>query len=161
MKKVLLAAAALACMGGTALAGPNANGSLIVALADGDLDGDERGAMLRRVVQLGETSKDPRGKWAGLLAAVALEDEGACAAALRGLGGTEEVSPTVVPPEAARGFLDLADPMLGNLGRAWWAEAAGEPEQARVLWGQVAAEARLSAAPLASKLAGLALGRLR
>jgi hypothetical protein len=35
MKKVLLAAAALACMGGTALAGPNANGSLIVALADG------------------------------------------------------------------------------------------------------------------------------
>ncbi|MEZ4650542.1 MAG: hypothetical protein R3E97_17505 [Candidatus Eisenbacteria bacterium] len=35
MKKVLLAAAALACIGGTALAGPNANGSLIVALADG------------------------------------------------------------------------------------------------------------------------------
>jgi hypothetical protein len=35
MKKVLLAAAALACFGGTALAGVNANGSLIVALADG------------------------------------------------------------------------------------------------------------------------------
>ena len=35
MKKVLLAAAALACFGGTALAGPNANGSLILALANG------------------------------------------------------------------------------------------------------------------------------
>jgi hypothetical protein len=35
MKKVLLAAAALACIGGTALAGPNANGSLILVLADG------------------------------------------------------------------------------------------------------------------------------
>lgn len=35
MKKVLLAAAALACFGGTALAGVNAGGSLILALADG------------------------------------------------------------------------------------------------------------------------------
>jgi hypothetical protein len=35
MKKVLLAAAALACFGGTALAGTNANGTLIVSLADG------------------------------------------------------------------------------------------------------------------------------
>jgi hypothetical protein len=35
MKKVLLAAAALACMGGTALAGVNAGGSLILALANG------------------------------------------------------------------------------------------------------------------------------
>lgn len=35
MKKVLLAAAALACLGGTALAGPNANGTLVVVLAPG------------------------------------------------------------------------------------------------------------------------------
>jgi hypothetical protein len=35
MKKVLLAAAALACIGGAAHAGVNANGSLIVVLADG------------------------------------------------------------------------------------------------------------------------------
>ena len=35
MKKLLLAAAALACFGGNALAGDNANGTLIVSLADG------------------------------------------------------------------------------------------------------------------------------
>ncbi len=35
MKQTLLVAAALACVSGTAMAGPNANGTLIVALSDG------------------------------------------------------------------------------------------------------------------------------
>lgn len=140
-------------------------------LADGDLEGpypsrpDEpkgsRVRMLEVARDLGAEAPaaDARAQWAGLLAAVALADRPAFEAAVARLGGG--AVPSNVPVGEARRFLDLGDPVLGNLAAAYWAEAAGDREAARLRWQQVTAQCRYAPRPLAAALAAEALERLR
>lgn len=131
-------------------------------LADGDLDGDERCRMLERLLDLSAAAATPRGAWAGLLAAVALERRADFDQRLAQLGGTGGVAPPDhLPPAADREWLDLGDPMLGNLLAAMIAEAGGDAATARAEWQQVRAGARLGGNACAGELAAAALARLR
>lgn len=125
-------------------------------LADGDDDGAERGELLQRLLTLAGTAADDTGRWAGRLAAVALADRPAYDRYTQALGG----EPGRPPASTAR-WLDLGDPMLGNLLRAAAAEAAAHPDEARRHWLHVANQARLTARPFAGELAAAALLRLR
>ena len=128
----------------------------IELLADGDLDGAERIAMLARVVELARTSDGVRERWAGLLAAVALGDREGFAAARARLPGDAPA----VPSAAERDWLDLGDPLLANVLAAFAAEAAGERSEAKLRWEQVAAQARLAARPFAGELARAGVQRV-
>ncbi|HEX6810118.1 MAG TPA: hypothetical protein VF384_00720 [Planctomycetota bacterium] len=123
----------------------------ILELADGDLDGPERRRMLRITLDAAMTSESTTHAWAGMLAAIALEDRTGYAALLARLGGGP--MPTVVPPEPQRELLHLGDPLLGNLSNAMIAEAAGERALSGRIWRQVAAQCRLSPRPFAAELA--------
>ncbi|MCR9244928.1 MAG: hypothetical protein NXI31_07840 [bacterium] len=130
-------------------------------LADGDLEGPypirsdkAKGARVRRlelVVELGAASDSPRGRWAGLLAAVALDDRAAYDVAVERLGGGPV--PSDLPHPDHRGFLDLGDPVLSHLAEALWAEALRERDVARRRWLQVVAQGRFAPRPLAVELA--------
>jgi hypothetical protein len=131
----------------------------ILELADGDLDAEERQRVLAHVVDCARApgATDPRAIWAGVLAAVSLEDRAAHAALTQRLaGGT-----VAVPPPAERAMLDLGEPVLGHLLQAAAAEARGERSEARRWWGTVLAEARLEGRGLARELAEAGLARLR
>jgi hypothetical protein len=128
----------------------------IELLADGDLDGAERTATLARVVELARASEGLRERWAGLLAAVALGDREAFAAARARLPGDAPA----VPDAADREWLDLGDPLLANALAAFAAEAAGRRDEARLRWQQVSAQARLSARPFAGELAAAGVQRV-
>lgn len=128
------------------------------SLADGDLDGAERARALAALVRRGAASPLVGEQWAGLLAAVALGDRAAYEAALDRLG---RVGPAALPAAAEQEQLHLGDPMLGNLGRAMWAEAVGKRDTALRRWRQVAAQCRLAPCPLAAELAASAVDRLR
>ncbi len=130
-------------------------GRAIELLADGDLDGEERAAMLARTVALARSAPGLRERWAGLLAAVALEDRVAFSAARAQLPG----DPPAVPEGAERQFLDLGDPLLANVLAAFVAEAAGDRAGAKVHWQQVAAQARLARRPFAGELAAAGVQR--
>ena len=129
----------------------------IELLADGDLDGAERTAMLARVVALARDSEDLRERWAGLLAAVALGDRDAFDAARARLPGAAPA----VPDAAGREWLDLGDAMLGNVLAAFTAEAAADRGGANRRWHQVAAQARLSARPFPGELAAAGVERTK
>jgi len=133
-------------------------------LADGDLDGAERAVALRAVVLGAANASSPADRWAGLLAAVALEDRTAYSAFAAQLGGngvpgSSPLQNLPVPEE--RTFLHLGDPMLGNLLAACAAEASGDRAGAMGAFGHVQAECKLRANPLAAELAANALQRLR
>lgn len=121
----------------------------IELLADGDLDGGERKAMLARTVELARNAPGLRERWAGLLAAVGLGDRDAFAAARAQLPG----DPPEVPAAGEREFLDLGDPLLANVLAAFVAEAASDRAEANRRWQQVRAQARLSARLFAGELA--------
>ncbi|MCA8952768.1 MAG: hypothetical protein KDE27_24875 [Planctomycetes bacterium] len=127
----------------------------VAELADGDLDGPERAAMLRVVVDRAAAGSTPRELWAGWLAAIALDDAPAADRLRQQLGGGR--FPTVVPPPAARRFLDLGDPVLANFAAGAFAEAANDHPAAVVFWRRVVAEGRLAPRPLATALAQAAL----
>lgn len=140
---------------------PDLDGSIRL-LADGDLDGAERRRMLARVIDLSAAADTPRGQCSGLLAAVALDRGDACTQRLERLGAVGGVAPVDRLPAAPdREWLDLGDPMLGNLLAAMAAEAAGDAAGARTKWSQVRAEARLVGNRCAGELAQAALARLR
>ena len=125
----------------------------IELLADGDLDGDERERMLLRLKDLASSAETARGRWAGLLAAVAIGDRQAFDELDRALGEGADRA----PPAGRRHWLDLGDPLLANVSTALLAEAEGAGDVALAAWRQVAAQARMTGNRLA---AGLAAARL-
>lgn len=127
-------------------------------LADGDLDGAERKRVLAGIVASAATAEGPMATWAVLLAAIALEDRAAYAAALARLGGGP--SPANVPSAAERGLLHLGDPLLGDVLAGGVAEAAGAFPEARQRWQRVAVQSQLTRRVFAQELATAALARL-
>jgi hypothetical protein len=136
---------------------PDLHGA-VVMLADGDLDGDERRRMLRRVVADARQATGVTDRWAGLLAAVALADEPAWRELLRTFGS--DALPREVPPPGEREFLHLGDRMLGSVLAAAVTEAAGEREAAIAAWTVAQAQATLAAQPFARQIAAASLARL-
>lgn len=130
----------------------------VVLLADGDLDGDERVRLLRRVLAQARTATRAGEQWAGYLAAIALADRPARQELLLALGGGPR--PAVVPEPGERTFLDLGDRMLGAVLAAGVAEVAGDVAVARRQWELVQSLARLTAHAYGSELALEALQRL-
>lgn len=128
-------------------------------LADGDLDGDERIRMLRRTLALAEGDDGVAHRWAGLLAAVALDDRAAFARFRDRLGPGGSAPP--LPPPAEREPLGLGDPALASVFTAMAAEAQGDRAEAGKRWLQVAAQARLTNHPFTAQLAAEALQRLK
>lgn len=133
-------------------------GDAIVELADGDLDRKERDRYLDLLSEQGPASASVREQWAGMLAAVSLGDRARFDRALQGLGGPPV--PTRFPTPAEGEFLDLGDPLLGNLAAAMRAEGDGDRPLARTRWSQVQNQARLSGQSLPRELAATALARL-
>lgn len=128
-------------------------------LGDGDLDGDERRPVLGVLRDAATTSPVLAEQWAGLLAAIVLEDRAAFDRIRARLGGPGPG--TKVPPPAEREFLHLGDPLLANVLAASIAEAEGRNADAVQRWQQVAAQCQLMHRPLAQELAADALRRLR
>ncbi|MBL9076176.1 MAG: hypothetical protein JNL08_01650 [Planctomycetes bacterium] len=147
----LLAVAAVLAIGIVPRLQRPAPADAIRLLADGDLDGDERRAVLDVLAVDGRGSADLGERWAAALAAVALGDRAALTAALQTLGGGEVPSPA--PPVDAREWLGLGDPLLQNVLGAWLAEAAGDAAGAAVHWRRAAALCRYVPHALAAELA--------
>ncbi|HEB54270.1 MAG TPA: hypothetical protein ENI87_13540 [bacterium] len=122
-------------------------GGAIEMLADGDLDHDERERMLQRTLELASEADTPRALWAGLLAAIALQDRERYAAFDARLDRRVPLA-----PEQLR-FLDLGDPLLANVLAAGMAQAAGDSDRAALRWRQVAAQARMTGNSFAAELA--------
>ncbi|MBX3463185.1 MAG: hypothetical protein KF830_08435 [Planctomycetes bacterium] len=138
------------------LAQPDA-ATAIALLADGDLDGAERRQVMQRLVAVGSRSERIGERWAAALAAVALGDRAAWAAAAKELGGGEV--PQALPPATERDLLPLGEPMLRNLAAAWLAEASGAPQEALVHWRRLATQCRFVPHPLAAELAAEGIRR--
>ena len=135
---------------------PDVDGAILL-LADGDLDGDERRRMLQILRDRALESQSMAHAWAGMLAAVALEDRAGYATLLARLGNGP--MPSAVPAEVDRELLHLGDPLLGNLVRAMIAEAAGDLKRSGPLWRQVAVQSKLYFRPFAAELAEAAAQR--
>ena len=129
----------------------------IELLADGDLDRAERDSLLLRVLDFGESAKASRGRWAAVLAAVALQDRGAFD---RLKARLDEAGDPVVPAER-RQWLSLGDPLLANLLAAMQAEAAGDGAVARLKWRQVMVQSRFVGNAVAARLAEEAQVRMQ
>lgn len=129
-----------------------------LALADGDLDGDERRVALRVLVEAGAGATEPAAAWAAWLAAVALDDRAAFGA-LAGSAGGER--PPGLPAAADRDGLGLGDPLVALLARAWIAEAESRQGDAARLWGEVQIGCELVDRPLLAELAGRGITRNR
>lgn len=130
----------------------------VAMLADGDLDHDERGRMLRRTFDFAMTLQGDQSQWIALLAAIGLDDAERLDQALARCGG---LPPRTAPVAAEREVLALGDPMLGNVANALLAEVAGDRDQARTLWGQVDVQGRMVGNGAARQLAAGAATRLR
>lgn len=128
-------------------------------LTDGDPDRAERLRATRVVLERGLTRSDRRGLVLAAMAAVALNDRDAWAAATRALGPP---APERLPPEPG-GIAEasLGEPALEQLLRAMAAEEAGRRDAARGLYGRAAAAADLWDMPLAADLARSGLARVR
>ncbi|HZN40319.1 MAG TPA: hypothetical protein VFD82_16050 [Planctomycetota bacterium] len=136
---------------------PDMDGAILM-LADGDLDGKERRRMLQITLDGALQSQSVTHRWAGMLAAVALEDRTSYATLLARLGSGP--MPTAVPAEADRELLHLGDPLLGNLMQAMIAETAGDLPRSGPIWRQIAVQCRLSGGGrLAAELAEAAAQR--
>lgn len=129
----------------------------IELLADGDFDRDERDRMLLYLIDLGESSDDLRGRWAATLAAVSVRDREAFDRLEARLGKGAE---RLLPVERQQ-WLDLGDAALQNVLAAMMTEARGDLVEALIRWRRVAAQARLTANPVAASLAAEAQARLR
>ncbi len=123
----------------------------IELLADGDLDREERRRVLARAAQLGGAAASARGRAAGCLASLALQDRtgfeagrGALASAL---------------PLDQRRWLGLGDPLLANVLAASMSGVAGDRGEASLRWGQVAAQARMTGNKLAADIAARELAQ--
>lgn len=119
----------------------------IELLADGDLDHQERQRMLLQTMDLAQQATSLRQRWAGLLAAVALQDRQAFAVLEARLGVGAAL------PEEEREWVALGDPLLANVLAAMCAQASENKTLARVKWAQVAAQARMTGHAFAAELA--------
>ena len=135
---------------------PDVDGAILM-LADGDLDRKERSRMLQIALDGALKSESVVHEWAGMLAAIALEDRASYTKLLARLGGG--AIPAKVPEEAQRELLHLGDPLLGNLMQAMVAEARGDRPLSKQIWRQVAVECRFARKILAAELAEAAAGR--
>ena len=135
---------------------PNLDGS-IQLLADGDLDFEERKRILLRLVDLAKEADAKRQLWAGLLAAVILQDR----ASFREMDARLGVGLARLLPEADLEWLMLGDVVVANVYLAMVAEASGDKQVARTKWGQVAAQARMTGYVFAGELAAAAKQRLQ
>jgi hypothetical protein len=135
---------------------PDLDGS-IELLADGDLDHRERQRMLLRVAELAIDAGNLRQRWAGALAAISLQDRAAFEALEATLGDGQA---RVLPIDQCE-WLAMGDVVLANVHLAMTAEASGNNERALFKWGQVRAQARITANALAGELAKAAEQRLR
>ncbi|MGK0300200.1 MAG: hypothetical protein ACI89X_001068 [Planctomycetota bacterium] len=135
---------------------PDLNGS-IEMLADGDLDRRERQRMLLRVVELAKDGGDLRQRWAGALAAISLQDRASFEAFELSLGA----GPARLLPADQHEWLAMGDVVLANVHLAMTAEASGNKQLALSKWGQVGAQARVTANALAGELAKAAEQRLQ
>ena len=97
---------------------------------------------------------DARGRVAGCLAALALEDRAAFADAAAALDAVTELTPDELR------WLDLGDPLLANVLRARRLEE-GDRAGAKRVWGQVAAQARMVGNRVAAERAVAAAERLQ
>lgn len=133
---------------------PDLTGS-IALLGDGDLDGAERKIVLQNMLARQAEAGSDRERWAVMLAAVALGDATALAAARARL---EPLSAHALPMAEQR-WLDLGDSVLRNVLAALHAEAGADREQARRHWLQVQNQVLLSGDryALAGTLAAAAL----
>jgi len=129
----------------------------IELLADGDFDRRERDRMLLRLIDLGESAGDLRGRWAATLAAVSVRDREAFDRLEARLG---EGAERVLPAERQQ-WLALGDAALQNVLAAMMTEASGDAPGALIRWRRVAAQARLTANPVAASLAAEAQKRLQ
>lgn len=129
----------------------------IVLLADGDLDREERQAVLEVLVEQGARSSRVAHRWAGMLAAVALERRDAFEAALDGLQGPGPGMQR--PANVDLEFLDLGDPLLHNILHALLAEAQADRPAGLRRWRQVEAQCQLMNRPLAAELAAAGIQR--
>lgn len=134
-------------------------GEAIVQLADGDLDGDERRAVLQALLERGAASDRITHRWGAMLAAVALERRDSFDALLGALSGP---GPGMqLPPNDELDFLDLGDPLLHNVLLALWAEARGDRPAALLRWQQTDAQCRLMVRPVAAALADEGIRRCK
>lgn len=130
---------------------------VVLLLADGDLDGDERRRALQDLVDRAPEAAGLRQQWAVLLAAVALGDAAGYAAARVALGPAE--APAPLPSPGERELLHLGSGLLRNVLAGFAAEADGDRAEARRRWAQVAAQSRLAAQPFPGELAAEGLRR--
>ncbi|MGE3173894.1 MAG: hypothetical protein AB7O97_14815 [Planctomycetota bacterium] len=128
---------------------------LLQTLRDGDVEHDERVALLRRLIAMDPVT-DPAAPLCRVTAAIALDDEPALRAA-RGPAGTPVLGVADAPFLAQAG---LGDPVLTPLLLAMAAELDGDDEAARARYGQVAASSRLFGMGLAGRLCQEGLARL-
>ncbi len=135
---------------------PDIDGS-IQLLADGDLDFEERQRMLLRIVDLAKKADAKRQLWAGLLAAVVLQDR----ASFRDMDAKLGVGIERILPEADLQWLTLGDVVVANVYLAMVAEASGDKQQSRAKWSQVAAQSRVTGYVFAGELAAAAMQRLK
>lgn len=135
---------------------PDLDGS-IELLADGDLDHRERQRMLLRVVELAKDGGDLRQRWASALAAISLQDRVAFEVLEATLGAGQK---RLLLADQCEG-LAMGDVVLANVHLAMTAEASGSKEVALTKWGQVGAQARITANALAGELAKAAEQRLK
>jgi len=129
----------------------------IELLADGDLDREERDRALSLVVELGSAADRLRGRWAAVLAAVALQDRAAFDRCEQRLGRAHE---RIVPAERQK-WLSLGDSLLANMLAAMLAEASEDREGALRHWRQVALQSRFVGNPVAAELAKEGQARLQ
>lgn len=135
---------------------PDLDGSMQL-LADGDLDFEERKHILLQLVDLAKSADAKRQLWAGLLAAVIVQDRSSFRAMDAKLGvGLERIL-----PEADLEWLMLGDVVVANVYLAMVAEASDDKQLARTKWSQVAAQSRMTGYVFAGELAAAAMQRLQ
>lgn len=153
----LVAVVGALAWGATTRLAPSGALAIATELRDGDGDGPERTALLRKLVAEARATGDRETRWLGLMAAVALDDSAAHAAILADLGGP---APGQTPTLTAD-HLSLGDDLVRNVAVAMLAEAAPDRDAARTSWRQVAEQCRLVSRPLAAALAAAGEQRLR
>ncbi len=130
----------------------------VVALRDGDLEHDERIALLQRIFAAANDQlpgDDPALLRA--MAAIALEDE----AGYRKWSGGKALPFATAPAAERIEQASLGDPVLGALLRAMVRESVADRDGARLAYSQVERSSMLFRMPLAQRLAAEGRERIR
>ncbi|MFK7739895.1 MAG: hypothetical protein AB8H80_06190 [Planctomycetota bacterium] len=131
----------------------------VAVLSDGDLDGDERKALLRRLLRQCEEEAGEFASRVGVSAAMALGDETAFRSfEQRAAGFPSAKEGAAAVDSESLVVLGLGDPLVLNVQRALHAEQYGNKGDAAVVWRQVLAQSRLTGAVFAGAEARRRLG---